>query len=314
MPSLFTAGISDDDAQARATSSITIAVASASAPAPPYSAGMCGAWKSRGAQRVVGGLRELAGSSAAAAFGATLPSHTARTAARIASCSSGSSVHVEAHRRPLPSLLLNGSPHAGVHPQRGPLTVGRTRLSSPGTPRAGVRSLPGDPILAGHVRSDRPPERRSPGRCADERRRRVSFPDSPTQAYPPPQAQPADPGRRCPSGAQRPRLTFLGTGYLGATYAICFAELGYEVLGFDVDAAKIAKLAAGEVPFHEPGLDELLRTQPRRRPAALHHRLSPRRPSSATSTSSASARRSATTAWAPTCATSRPRSPRSRRT
>ncbi|WP_033339530.1 UDP-glucose dehydrogenase family protein [Catenuloplanes japonicus] len=62
-----------------------------------------------------------------------------------------------------------------------------------------------------------------------------------------------------PSGAPRPRLTFLGTGYLGATYAICFAELGYEVVGFDVDEAKIAKLSAGSVPFHEPGLDELLR-------------------------------------------------------
>ena len=62
-----------------------------------------------------------------------------------------------------------------------------------------------------------------------------------------------------PSGAPRPRLTFLGTGYLGATYAICFAELGYEVLGFDVDEAKIAKLAGGDVPIHEPGLDELLR-------------------------------------------------------
>ncbi|HEX6870041.1 MAG TPA: UDP-glucose/GDP-mannose dehydrogenase family protein [Micromonosporaceae bacterium] len=62
-----------------------------------------------------------------------------------------------------------------------------------------------------------------------------------------------------PSGAQRPRLTFLGTGYLGATYAICFAELGYDVLGFDVDEPKIAKLAAGQVPIHEPGLDEMLR-------------------------------------------------------
>jgi UDPglucose 6-dehydrogenase len=37
------------------------------------------------------------------------------------------------------------------------------------------------------------------------------------------------------------------------------AELGYEVLGFDVDEAKIAKLADGQVPFHEPGLDEMLR-------------------------------------------------------
>jgi UDPglucose 6-dehydrogenase len=62
-----------------------------------------------------------------------------------------------------------------------------------------------------------------------------------------------------PSGAARPRLTFLGTGYLGATYAICFAELGYDVLGFDVDDAKIAKLSAGEVPFHEARLEELLR-------------------------------------------------------
>lgn len=62
-----------------------------------------------------------------------------------------------------------------------------------------------------------------------------------------------------PSGAARPRLTFLGTGYLGTTYAICYAELGYEVLGMDVDVDKIERLSRGEVPFHEPGLDELLR-------------------------------------------------------
>jgi len=60
-------------------------------------------------------------------------------------------------------------------------------------------------------------------------------------------------------GVMLPRLSFLGTGYLGATYAVCFAELGYEVLGFDIDEAKIAKLAGGQVPFHEPGLDDLLR-------------------------------------------------------
>ena len=74
-----------------------------------------------------------------------------------------------------------------------------------------------------------------------------------------PYPTPSTARRASPSGAARPRLTFLGTGYLGATYAVCFAELGYEVLGFDVDAPKIAKLAGGEVPFHEPGLDEMLR-------------------------------------------------------
>jgi UDPglucose 6-dehydrogenase len=55
------------------------------------------------------------------------------------------------------------------------------------------------------------------------------------------------------------RLTVFGTGYLGATHAVCMAELGYDVLGVDVDAGKVATLAAGEVPFFEPGLEPLLR-------------------------------------------------------
>ena len=80
----------------------------------------------------------------------------------------------------------------------------------------------------------------------------IPYPITPQSVHAFPQVEP-------PSGAPRPRLAFLGTGYLGATYAICFAELGYEVLGFDVDEAKIAKLQGGQVPFHEPGLDELLR-------------------------------------------------------
>jgi len=57
----------------------------------------------------------------------------------------------------------------------------------------------------------------------------------------------------------RPRLTVLGTGYLGATHAVCMADLGFDVLGMDVDEAKVARLAAGEVPFFEPGLEPLLR-------------------------------------------------------
>jgi len=54
------------------------------------------------------------------------------------------------------------------------------------------------------------------------------------------------------------RLTVIGTGYLGATHAACMAELGHEVLGVDVDPDKIAALRAGQVPFHEPGLPELI--------------------------------------------------------
>jgi UDPglucose 6-dehydrogenase len=55
------------------------------------------------------------------------------------------------------------------------------------------------------------------------------------------------------------RLTVFGMGYLGLTHAVCMAELGHEVLGVEVDQAKIAKLADGEVPFYEPGLAELLK-------------------------------------------------------
>ncbi|BCJ49708.1 UDP-glucose 6-dehydrogenase [Actinoplanes sp. NBRC 14428] len=56
----------------------------------------------------------------------------------------------------------------------------------------------------------------------------------------------------------RPRITVIGTGYLGATHAICMAVMGYEVVGVDVDPAKVDRLNSGEVPFFEPGLPEQL--------------------------------------------------------
>ena len=58
--------------------------------------------------------------------------------------------------------------------------------------------------------------------------------------------------------SERPRLSVIGTGYLGATHAVSMVELGYEVIGLDVDKAKIDRLMAGEVPFFEPELPELL--------------------------------------------------------
>ena len=54
------------------------------------------------------------------------------------------------------------------------------------------------------------------------------------------------------------RCTVFGTGYLGATHAVGMAELGHEVVGVDIDPGKVAKLAAGDIPFYEPGLRELL--------------------------------------------------------
>jgi UDPglucose 6-dehydrogenase len=55
------------------------------------------------------------------------------------------------------------------------------------------------------------------------------------------------------------RLTVIGIGYLGLTHAVCMAEIGHDVLAFDIDSGKIAKAANGEVPFYEPGLEPLLR-------------------------------------------------------
>jgi UDPglucose 6-dehydrogenase len=54
------------------------------------------------------------------------------------------------------------------------------------------------------------------------------------------------------------RCTVFGTGYLGATHAAGMAELGHEVIGVDIDPGKVAKLAAGDIPFYEPGLRKML--------------------------------------------------------
>jgi UDPglucose 6-dehydrogenase len=53
-------------------------------------------------------------------------------------------------------------------------------------------------------------------------------------------------------------ISVIGTGYLGATHAACLAASGHQVVGVDSDPAKVARLAAGSVPFHEPGLADLL--------------------------------------------------------
>ena len=53
-------------------------------------------------------------------------------------------------------------------------------------------------------------------------------------------------------------ITVIGTGYLGATHAACMAELGHNVLGVDVDKEKIEALTSGNIPFFEPGLQEIV--------------------------------------------------------
>ena len=57
------------------------------------------------------------------------------------------------------------------------------------------------------------------------------------------------------------KLSVIGTGYLGATHTACMASLGFEVIGFDIEASKIDLLSKGKVPFYEPELEELLSEQ-----------------------------------------------------
>ena len=53
-------------------------------------------------------------------------------------------------------------------------------------------------------------------------------------------------------------ITIFGTGYVGLVTGACLAEMGNRVICVDVDAAKIAALAQGEVPIFEPGLAPLV--------------------------------------------------------
>jgi len=50
-----------------------------------------------------------------------------------------------------------------------------------------------------------------------------------------------------------------GGGYVGLTYAAAFAELQHDVVGLDIDATKVQLLNDGQVPIHEPGLEDLVR-------------------------------------------------------
>ncbi|MET7533877.1 UDP-glucose dehydrogenase family protein [Streptomyces goshikiensis] len=54
------------------------------------------------------------------------------------------------------------------------------------------------------------------------------------------------------------RVSVIGCGHLGIPHAAAMAELGHEVIGVDVDQAKVDRLNSGQCPIYETGLPELL--------------------------------------------------------
>ena len=55
------------------------------------------------------------------------------------------------------------------------------------------------------------------------------------------------------------KIAVIGTGYVGLVSAVCFAELGHDVIGTDVVSEKIDKASRGIAHIYEPGLEELLK-------------------------------------------------------
>src|SRR5690606_8599084 len=65
----------------------------------------------------------------------------------------------------------------------------------------------------------------------------------------------AEPSR---TGEPNMQISVIGTGYLGAVHAAGMAELGFDVVGVDVDPRRIEALSAGTAPFYEPDFEPLL--------------------------------------------------------
>src|ERR1700742_986472 len=58
--------------------------------------------------------------------------------------------------------------------------------------------------------------------------------------------------------SNRVKIAVIGSGYVGLVAAVCFAEMGHEVMCVDNDERKVKALRGGDTLIHEDHLPELL--------------------------------------------------------
>jgi len=60
------------------------------------------------------------------------------------------------------------------------------------------------------------------------------------------------------------KISIIGCGYVGTVTGVCFADLGHDIVFYDVDEKKLALLGAGKAPIFEPSLEELIQKNQQR--------------------------------------------------
>ncbi len=56
------------------------------------------------------------------------------------------------------------------------------------------------------------------------------------------------------------RIAVIGTGYVGLVTGACLADFGNDVIGVELEPARLALLERGELPIYEPSLDVILKS------------------------------------------------------